>query len=1732
MVDDAQGELQTVPSSHLPGLVEVKIKASPTTRKRTRKDNLGEERPKKRVKIKEFTSTAEHDPLNTNGSVEGNPKKRGRSSKASLTGKGPATYAELDDSDENDDRETPKKKKRSSKVLLKDSVAGSATNSPKKEPAEPGQTKKRGRPAKSVAEVGNNKPKESPKKKGKGTKGNETKEQPRIWFGSEAELRSTLPELTGSTCINGLSWEYYQTPILLLDDANKAFQVTHDDADVGFVDLVTTRSFVHGTPKKPQTNIITDPTPTHSTPKEKPIVHELPQPTQDISIPTPIPETEPTAIIIKKEEELYRFSMEPDGMTSMDVSMDQSQCIPAQKIHPGSTEESEPPLPSLSPRPAHSVHVAPQVYHHNYVLNSNPHIQLNACHDTPWPGIPMTPYQKLPLTMPTDEPQSSGRIKFTDAPLPMYTSSTSSSLKSNPYKALATSSNHWGIPFQSGIMPYGQFSPMTPPAGRVWIPLHNTPVQSLYPITTAGQVPPGEDKSQASLPRPLPLPSTSLKQVPRNVAGDQATVSLPQNEGHGLTKSGQDLESNPPINLPGGVKVSAPDTKTVHEPINTDVEIDGGLIPEVGSEEPLLSELIEEPAQEVFGTIRGQSCGGHSHQEDAQEVAENGAEPSQKTCSKHPPESSQETQAAIAPEGSRAAASVQASVADKSPISEQISEPILTVEAGETSETANQTSDTLQNDPLVIPTTLPTEVQMIIDCYISGTPLTLIASYGHLLNRWSLRLKRDAAYAMMGYFRIVGIQETLLEPSDGDRQQGEQQSVSGQVKWLFRLQWRPGGEEFIMPDTDPLTLEYPWWVQRLDLNKDEKTELEEQNSPDKESLAEATQTPSDPEDDYPTTPKYRQARVTNHEYEFRHDHYRLIYESLLPISLLAPFGPFVLDSGFPRGWLCANCGRVNYQAALRHRICGSSSCKDKPPSAEPYKVELFSMRDPQDRLPIAQPYDIWPKSVEPKVIRHENGVQTITYPLDDSGTASIKHVFLGNFEELQKQATTLLDKIQLQVELKRPFNDSSKAPKTMQDPTTEAWPKVPDCINEAKASLSSARFLFGLEDSRISVNRLTVLAWITAGVRKGPEILRAKEKCVVIVAFGCDIVMTLTSRSIESLSAAQKLPKINGDSSGNLISDLTHSVNLDEPTVQAPATLPKVKKSIKAAKSSLTLYLVHGDCVVLDGDDFEYSIKRDGTSFLLICGGTDWPKLGRKDRGGASGGEHVERENPDLLEPFLLRSLLNVKAVSAYTSCAGCHFVVLDIEGNAWLFGRNGFGCLGVPDVEYISENAPRLVKATDLGAPKGTKFVHAACGRNHTLLVGSDGTVWAAGQNNLGQCGQSICPEVSSFQSVSVSHGGKKEHVIQASAGITFSIVLTKSGKVFSFGSAEKGQLGNGTTGERITTGNKTSYDIETQPVYVKELDGKKIVRIVSGQQHSLALDSAGVVYVWGYNGYCRLGLGNQVDVLKPKVVPQFAGPNEMTMACDIVAGPSNSVVVDNQKMYWMAGKWKNSGEGSSGSPFSTFRYMQDIMTCKVILARAGGVTHWLVTPDDDGTPMTVCWGQNANNGELGLGPEERKSASKPTRNLMLVGIDVFDIAAGQNTTVLLAKPNEKFSDMPRHPEDVSPPLLCVGCNKDEGEDDNPLECDKCDAPWHLKCLNPPLDAVPDGEWFCPDCEDDPGAPVGKWAVKKTKTAKPKAKRAGSPASDDGSQDGGVKRKDPPKTKTGAAPAAKKKKQ
>lgn len=163
------------------------------------------------------------------------------------------------------------------------------------------------------------------------------------------------------------------------------------------------------------------------------------------------------------------------------------------------------------------------------------------------------------------------------------------------------------------------------------------------------------------------------------------------------------------------------------------------------------------------------------------------------------------------------------------------------------------------------------------------------------------------------------------------------------------------------------------------------------------------------------------------------------------------------------------------------------------------------------------------------------------------------------------------------------------------------------------------------------------------------------------------------------------------------------------------------------------------------------------------------------------------------------------------------------------MFGRNERSSLGVVGRDYVSENAPlKLLPSTLPGASPRTRFVYAACGRNHSLLIGSEGQVWSTGANNLGQCGHPPCPEVLTWHQVKGTFGGGR--VFKAAAGITFSIVLTEQGRrewtvytlffqalthvpVFSFGSGEHGQLGNGRTGEHIITGNKTAYDVYNDP-------------------------------------------------------------------------------------------------------------------------------------------------------------------------------------------------------------------------------------------------------------------------------------------------------------------------------
>ena len=50
---------------------------------------------------------------------------------------------------------------------------------------------------------------------------------------------------------------------------------------------------------------------------------------------------------------------------------------------------------------------------------------------------------------------------------------------------------------------------------------------------------------------------------------------------------------------------------------------------------------------------------------------------------------------------------------------------------------------------------------------------------------------------------------------------------------------------------------------------------------------------------------------------------------------------------------------------------------------------------------------------------------------------------------------------------------------------------------------------------------------------------------------------------------------------------------------------------------------------------------------------------------------------------------------------------------------------------------------------------------------------------------------------------------------------------------------------------------------------------------------------------------------------------------------------------------------------------------------------------------------------------------------------------------------------------------MACEECSKNFDDDDVKLIiCDDCNRGYHIYCLDPPLESIPDEAFFCKDCE------------------------------------------------------------
>ncbi len=230
------------------------------------------------------------------------------------------------------------------------------------------------------------------------------------------------------------------------------------------------------------------------------------------------------------------------------------------------------------------------------------------------------------------------------------------------------------------------------------------------------------------------------------------------------------------------------------------------------------------------------------------------------------------------------------------------------------------------------------------------------------------------------------------------------------------------------------------------------------------------------------------------------------------------------------------------------------------------------------------------------------------------------------------------------------------------------------------------------------------------------------------------------------------------------------------------------------------------------------------------------------------------------------------------------------------------------------------------------------AAGSSHSMALRSDGTVWTYGTNNSGELGQGSTP-----LSLSPRRVQGLPVIAGISAGPLHSLAVGTNGTVWAWGTNGSGRLGNGTSTTASTAVQSTGITTGTA--------------VSAGVGHSLALLSNGRVMVWGANESGQLGTGN-TNALN---VPTLLGtPSSVTA---IAAGSNYSVALtaNGEVWSWGANAVGQLGLGNTNSQLSPIK----IGTLSGIAAIAAGHTHALALGSNG---VVYAWGRNAE-GQIGDG-------------------------------------------------------------------------------------------------------------------------------------------------------------------
>lgn len=242
-------------------------------------------------------------------------------------------------------------------------------------------------------------------------------------------------------------------------------------------------------------------------------------------------------------------------------------------------------------------------------------------------------------------------------------------------------------------------------------------------------------------------------------------------------------------------------------------------------------------------------------------------------------------------------------------------------------------------------------------------------------------------------------------------------------------------------------------------------------------------------------------------------------------------------------------------------------------------------------------------------------------------------------------------------------------------------------------------------------------------------------------------------------------------------------------------------------------------------------------------------------------------------------------------------------------------------------------------GLTVNAKVAPLSLGINHACALKADRTVACWGSNAYGELGDGTTTD--RLTPVTVSGLSNVAAVV---AGYEHSCALKTDGTVACWGHNQAGQLGDGTTLPHPT------------PMAVSGVSG--VVAITGGNAHVCGLKAGGTVTCWGFNSYGQLGNGKTATIVSTAVEV-----SNLTDAVAITAGANTNCALraGGTVVCWGDNRYGGIGDGSTTNRTTPVA----VSGLSGAVAVAAGTTHGCAIKTDK---TVVCWGENGF-GQLGDG-------------------------------------------------------------------------------------------------------------------------------------------------------------------